>query len=356
MGLTPYFQRRPLNKTAAALCVLLGAAPCARAQREAIPTDVASSVDRGLAWLAREQDASGSWAPASGGMRSTAITGLCAMAFMARGHVPGQGPYGEHLNRAVDYVIAQQRDGGILADRGQTSPMYDHGISTIMLCEAYGMLDEKRQDAARTAISRAVRVILNAQDVRKTNAKMQGGWRYTPTSEDSDISVTGWQLMALRAAANVGANIPPEAIRQGIAYIRNCANDDGGFGYMTRQDGVSTHARTGTGVLALFLLGEEDDPLIKSGASYLITRPRALLESAHHFYTLYYCAQAAWQLGGPHWTQINADVSADLRRRQGRDGSWSSSGTADGQGPNYATAMAILALTVPYRYLPLYQR
>jgi hypothetical protein len=268
--------------------------------------------------------------------------------------VPGQGPYGENLNRAIDYVLGQQQTGGLLADRSAGSgAMYDHGIATIMLCEAYGMLDDRRQEAARGAINRSVSLILQAQRIRKGNMQ-QGGWRYSPTSADSDLSVTGWQLMALRAAANAGAILPPEAIRDGLAFVRNCAVDDGsgGFAY-TGKSGV-TAALTGTGVLALILLGEENDPRIKNGGSYLLKS--RLLDAHHYYYTVYYCSQAAWQLGGPYWTQINADISSDLRRRQQRDGAWNAGGLADGQGPSYSTAMAVLALTVPYRYLPLYQR
>jgi hypothetical protein len=40
------------------------------------------------------------------------------------------------------------------------------------------------------------------------------------------------------------------------------------------------------------------------------------------------------------------------------DGSWNSRGGLDDArfGSNYCTAMAILALTVEYRFLPIYQR
>jgi hypothetical protein len=339
---------------AGTLAVLPDGPRVARAQGEPIPTEVASSVDRALAWLARSQESNGSWTSSgSSGAYSVAITGLCGMAFMARGHVPGQGPYGENLNRAVDYLLAQQRDSLLAGRTFGNNTMYEHGIATIMLCEAYGMLDERRQEAARGAINRAVALILRAQKVAKSRGK--GGWRYTPDATDSDLSVSGWQLMALRAAANAGAILPPEAIEDGLNYVRSCAvgNGSGGFAYSEGR-GV-TPALTGTGILALILLGKEDDPRVKAAASYLL-RSGNLLRSNNYYYTLYYCAQAAWQLGGPYWTQINAEVSSDLRRRQQRDGSWTSTGVSDGQGPSYATAMAVLALTVPYRYLPLYQR
>jgi hypothetical protein len=45
-----------------------------------------------------------------------------------------------------------------------------------------------------------------------------------------------------------------------------------------------------------------------------------------------------------------------LLRNQKSNGSWLGGGYDANFGPNYCTAMAVLALTVEYRYLPIYQR
>jgi hypothetical protein len=319
-----------------------------------IPPRVQSAVDRGLEWLARSQDRDGSWSAGRGGAggHAAAVTGLAAMAFMARGHVPGQGPYGDALNRAVDFILTTQQADGVFAARSISQPMYDHGICTIMLCEAYGMLDDRRQELARAAIAKGVRLILTAQAVRKP-AENQGGWRYEPTTEQADLSVSGWQLMALRAAANVGAAVPKAAIDSGIAYVKRRARADGGFEYI--GNGQVTTALTGTGVLALALMGQQDAAEVKRGGSYLRTHP-ASDRTNHYFYTIYYCAQAAWQLGGDYWTQIGKGITDDLVAKQRADGSWPVSGSEGQGGESYGTAMAVLALTVPYRYLPIYQR
>ncbi len=261
---------------------------------ELIPPQVQSSVEHGLEWLAGHQDpATGAWPTnAGGGGAASAVTSLSAMAFMARGHVPGQGVYGENINRAVDYVLSIQRTDGILsaADVGET--MYDHGISTVMLCEAYGMLDDRRQQLAAKAIARAVRVILVAQAVRK-DSDMQGGWRYQPSATDSDISVSGWQLMALRGAANVGAAVPPRAIEMGIEYIKRRAitggRDRGGFSYASAGD--ASAARTGTGILALELLGQHQTREALAGGDFLRRNPINANNTAFYFYTVYYCAR-----------------------------------------------------------------
>jgi hypothetical protein len=322
-----------------------------------IPPKVESSIDRGLEWLARNQERDGSWTGGgTRGARSAAVTGLAAMAFMARGHVPGQGKYGETLNRAIDFVLSVQQPDGLLAAADLRHPMYDHGICSVMLCEAYGMLDERRQALARTAISRSVRAILQSQNIAKS-PEQQGGWRYELDSADSDLSVTGWQIMALRGAANAGANIPPGAISAGISYIKRRANRDGSFNY---QGGAPTPALTGTGVLTLILLDPTNGPNlpeVKAGGDYLLKAAITRTGSSHFFYTIYYVTQAAWQLGGRYWTNINNEVSNFLVARQNTNGSWEPvAGSDERGGESYCTAMAILALAVPYRYLPIYQR
>ncbi len=323
-----------------------GIARAADADAEQIPQQVQSAVDRGLQWLAGRQNATtGEWPTdvGGGGSPTAAVTSLSAMAFMARGHVPGQGMYGENINLAVDRVLALQRPNGLIASEGWIDTMYDHGISTVMLCEAYGMLDEKRQADAGKAIAKAVRLILTAQAVQK-DSDASGGWRYTPEASDSDISVSGWQLMALRGAANIGAAVPKRAIDMGIAYIKRRAEEDGGFTYGAAGIGGGSAARTGTGILALELLGQHNAKESLAGGSYLMRTPAATPDTTYYFYTEYYCAQASWQLGGNYWKNINRPIRESLLSRQHMDGSWSTTvGSEAAAGQSYATSMAILA-------------
>jgi hypothetical protein len=354
----------PLATCALATLLALAAAILpARADDEPVPREVQYAVDRGLEWLAKAQSSNGTWGgPASGGGNSAvaASTSLAVMAFMARGHCPGQGPYGDNLNRAVDAIIALQSRDGVIAQSSLSETMYDHGISTVALCEAYGMLDDRRQAAAKTAIAKAVSVILDAQAIPKRSGSQpgepgdQGGWRYTPRATDSDTSVSGWQLMALRGASNIGANIPAKNIDAGIAYIQDrgyIAAEGGGFCYMGKQR--PNVALTGTGILALSLMGKPDDPRVRAGGDYLLRNFDPVHPSgAYYYYTIYYVSQAAWQLGGNYWTVLNQRLSTDVRARQKPDGHWTGGEAND----HYCTAMAVLALTVPYRYLPIYQR
>ena len=70
-------------------------------------------------------------------------------------------------------------------------------------------------------IAEVAKVILDAQKVPQ--GPHAGGWRYQINSADADISVTGWQLMALRGAANCGAAVPRSALDDGLGYVRRNA-------------------------------------------------------------------------------------------------------------------------------------
>eukprot|EP00456_Euglypha_rotunda_P023956 TRINITY_DN1973_c0_g1_i4.p1 TRINITY_DN1973_c0_g1~~TRINITY_DN1973_c0_g1_i4.p1 ORF type:complete len:258 (-),score=42.66 TRINITY_DN1973_c0_g1_i4:23-796(-) len=190
----------------AAVLLTLGSFP---AQAAPGPSDqvVDEAIVRALRYLAFQQRNSGGWT-LQGTQEATSATSLAVMAFLAAGHTPGEGPYGEAINRGIQFVIDHQDASGLLyVSRGHQGPMYDHGISTLMLAEVSGMVPERMAAPTRKALERAVRLILASQMVPKPLAQ-RGGWRYLPQSTDSDLSVTGWQLLALRAAKDIGCDIP----------------------------------------------------------------------------------------------------------------------------------------------------
>ncbi|HEX4178416.1 MAG TPA: hypothetical protein VHY57_08255, partial [Rhizomicrobium sp.] len=114
------------------------------AQDEAIPPANKAAVERALAFLKSQQRPDGSFlCGASAG--TTAVPSLVAMAFMAHGDVPGQGTYGDVINKAIDYILDSQKPTGIISRNPPGNVMYEHGISTVMLAEAYGMVDDNRR-------------------------------------------------------------------------------------------------------------------------------------------------------------------------------------------------------------------
>ena len=339
------------------LALVLFAAPV-RAQDLPAPRAAAPAADRAvkraLEHLKSTQKPDGAWE--SGGFgRATSVTSLSVMAFLAAGHVPGEpGPYRDAVERGIRYVLDHQRTDGLLVSNSSHGPLYCHGISTLMLAEVVGMTpDPALAERTRRALTKAVRLILMAQNLAKSPDNA-GGWRYQPTSRDSDLSVSGWQLMALRAAKSAGCDVPSDNIDRAIAYLKRCAVPDGGFAYQPGQ--APNNPRTGTGILALEICGEHFTPEALAGAEYLVKHPPHW-SSPYFFYEVYYCSQAMFQMGDKYFLAYYPKLVRILLERQDRDGSWlSGDGNDRAGGRNYCTAMAVLALAVEYRYLPIYQR
>ncbi len=272
------------------------------------------------------------------------------MAFLAKGHTPGNGPYGDNVNRAIEYVLSLQTPSGLINGHG---PMYTHGISTLMLSEVSGMVNPQLQARIDEALPRALRLILDAQAVSKSAAS-QGGWRYQPTSRDSDLSCTGWQLMALRSARNAGAAVPRESIDYAVAYVVRSFFRNGSFGYTPGRGGAFTS--TGTGLLCLELCGLHGDPMTTQAGDWIVAHlPN--FRSGIFYYGLYYCSQGMFQLGGDHWHRWAVHMYEMMLPRQAADGSFpAGSGHESTAGICYSTSMSVLALSVSYRQLPIYQR
>src|SRR5207253_2481625 len=151
-----------------------------------------------------------------------------------------RGPYGRVVSGAVEYVLKQKknRPNGFLHNQAATphGPMYGHGFGTLFLAEAYGMVhdrkDRKLRERLRETLDSAVQVIINSQNG-------EGGWRYSPEPKDADLSVTVCQIMALRAARNVGFTVPKSVADRCVRYVRRCQErDSGGFRYMAQGGGA----------------------------------------------------------------------------------------------------------------------
>jgi hypothetical protein len=306
------------------------------------------AVERGLEWLARRQLPDGAFG--AEGTRHAGITALAGLAFMQAGNLPGRGRYGVNVRKALDFTLASTAQSGLIAADQAQSPMYGHGFAALFLAEVYGMSPD---DEVREKLQRAIRLILRSQNP-------EGGWRYQPVPMDADISVTICQIMALRAARDAGIKVDKVVIDRAIQYVRNCQNPDGGFSYMARQGagggfggGASGYARTAAGAASLFYAGVYQGDDISRAMAYLRqytpgVNPPPEGES-HYFYGNYYAVQAMFLAGGDSWGTYYPAVRDQLIQRQQSAGNWSGDYTED-----YSTAMALLILQMPNRYLPVF--
>ncbi len=314
---------------------------------------VDQAIVRALEFLSRQQQPSGAWALDSFG-ESTAGTSLAVMSFLAAGHVPGEGPYGEQIERGIRWVIEHQEANGMLVARRSHGPMYSHGISTLMLAEVVGMVQEKDAANVRKALEKAIRLIIEAQSVSK-DQRHAGGWRYQVDSRDSDLSVTGWQVMALRAAKDIGCDVPKDSIDAAVEYVKQCSvKDNRGFGYQPGNG--QTQTLTGTGITCLEVCGDHHSVEALGGADYLLDNPLRY-RSNYFYYGVYYSGVGMFKMGDQYADTYEALLAKLLLPIQEADGSWKAvHGSERSHGRVYATSMAVLALSIHYRFLPIYQR
>ncbi len=312
--------------------------------------DLDASIARGLAFLARLQKEDGTF---EGGGPRLAMTALALMAFLSAGHAPDSGKHGLTVRRCIDALIRAAPEDGYFG-RIDGSRMYGQGIITLALAEVYGVeTNTESREKIEKVFASAVRVILKAQEVKK-GPPHAGGWRYEPSSGDSDLSLSGWNALALRAAQNVGMTVAKEPVERAVSYVLQCfRKDKSGFSYQPGHD--PTVAMTGVGVLSLYLLDAAGQPELQAAAKYLVEHP-IQNDTRFFYYSLYYTAQAAFQCGEPTWPAVWKVTRERLVGIQMEDGGWPQSRTGEEPGRIYATSMAILALTVTYRLLPIYQR
>lgn len=318
--------------------------------------------DRALEFLLRNQQNNGSITDRG---HAVALTSLAIMAMAAVGTEPAESTrHGRAMRAALDYVLLpeNQTDAGYFGAR-DGSRMYGHGIVTLMLTEMVGMgATQDQNKTIHERLDRALRLILSSQAVRKER-KLTGGWRYSPGSRDSDLSVSIWQLMALRSAKNDGMDVPAEAIEEALGYLRNSFTGrrnagnvgEGGFSYTPGQSRPS-FTMTAAGLLAMQVCGQYNAPEVTAAADWLFTHQPKTNER-YLFYGLYYYAQGMHQVGGKHADASGRVVSTLLLPRQRRDGSWMAPGGEESNvGMVYTTSLAVLSLSVRYHYLPIYQR
>jgi hypothetical protein len=302
---------------------------------------------------------------------------------MAHGHNPGEGVYGQRLKRSIDFILACQKSNGILAyeipdsstiDRdvehmAGVTGAYNHAIASLTLAEIYGMNRTDRSSSRiQSAIAKALAATLKMQRWPKDRPEDLGGWRYIETNpeSESDLSITGWELMFLRSARNAGFNVPKQAIDDAVAYVRRCFDKEyGSFRYVIGNTGHGSRGMAGAGILALAHAGYHHSMEAQRTGNWILqysfegyneNKPADRHDRYH--YSLFMCCQGMYQLGGPYWEKFFPTTVQVLLDNQQPDGSWQAeSYQRDRQfGNPYSTALVILALGAPNQLLPIFQR
>jgi hypothetical protein len=294
------------------------------------------AVARAQRWIAGAQRRDGGWMTQHGRNNAGEIA-YAILALMVNGSVPGEGPYGENISRGIQFLVNLQKENGLIIGNSESGPMYQHALATLALTECLGMTQNPR---IRAATIRAVDLIVDTQHG-------EGGWRYQPRVEPGDISVTVMQVMALRAANDVGIFVPGETIDRAVNFIKACYSPkEKGFKYMT-GNGSAEFARTAAGLVCLQSVGLYEDPIIPDVVDYLMETAFGEKKYNHYWYGHYYASVGLYHYGGEPWKAYYPQIKEKILKDWQKHGHY---------GSLLDTSWAVLILGVPYRYLPIYQR
>ncbi len=302
-----------------------------------------TAVVKALVWLKQHQDEDGSWRSVST-VDHLAMTGLATLTFLAHGVTPEHAEFGDPLRKALQYLVASQRDDGLFpGGRG-----YTHGIVAYAVSEAYAMT---RIMELRDVMEKAIGIIIDGQQTG-------GGYDYNfAQGERWDTSVAGWMVQAMKAAHMTGANIPglDRAMENAARFlIEDAWTSNNNMFLYSGGRGRGTWNMTGVGVLSLQLLGRVRHPHVRAGlASLAEHRIRWNPEGGNHVYGWYYVTQAFFHQGGNLWKRWNDMFAEQLVAAQHEDGHWTGGHRG---GPVYTTTLNALMLQVYYRYLPTFQK
>ncbi len=316
-----------------------------------VTPQAARSIQRGLDYMARQQSRDGSFGGGTAGYggHRAAMTGLAGLAFLAAGHVPGRGKHARAVENAIRFLLKLQDREGCYGDAGGRT-MHGHGYALHFMAEAYGMTtDPELARKLRTSVQKGVRLTARTQSTT-------GGWYYQPVANQShEGSITVTQVQALWAARQAGINVPQKTIDKGIDYMRKSQCRDGGIAYSLGSGG-SRPALSAAGVMVFCGLGQRETKHAARAIEYLRRMMKGGGNARNYFphYTDLYLGQALYQAGDPDWSKYYPKLRDEIIKIQKPDGSITRGRTS--YGGIYSTACEVLVLTIPYQYLPTFQR
>ena len=325
------------------------------------------AVEASLRWMAGIQEPAGNWSASrhggganprdpqvqqdrkDGGLHAdSGITGLVVLSYLGAGYTHEEGKYSDVTMRAITWLIGQQKSNGYLGGMraADYDKMYCHAMATFALAEAYGMQNDPNSfPELREAVRGGVQLICDMQNE-------DGGWRYGKGSV-SDMSMFGWQLMALKSAVNGGIPVPDDTLRGMSKFLQARAlGTQGGLAGYKAQDRASPSMTAEALFCRQMFNARSGDGASQEAVEYL--RQNLPKLSAYDEYYWYYGTLAMFQHDGRPWDEWNGalrDMLVGQQRAQGPlAGSWDPIGKWAGIGGRlYSTAVSTMCLEVYYR-------
>jgi hypothetical protein len=305
---------------------------------------VLSAIDRGVAYLKREQLPRGRWPEITG--YDGGVTALCTLALLNS----GVGPNDPVVRQALNTLRSLQPD-----------KTYTVALQTMVFCVA-----EPKKDM--------LLIRRNVEWLERNQVKVEGrrgAWSYPGPGGDNSNSQ--FAVLALYDAQRVGVEVSRETWELAEAYWRNSQNADGSWGYVPGDAGNGSMTCAGIGGLAVcrsaLASGDaavengkavccqphEDDDALDRGIQWLAERfsvthnPRPAGSGQPVLYYYLYGLERAGRLtarrfiGDHDWYREGAEVL--VREQDSLSHYWRGNWFAERASPHVSTAMALLFLS-----------
>ena len=341
------------------------------------------AIKRGLLYLAHTQTEDGSWPAGKPHMR-VGVTGLAVLAFLEAGYTNrGKHPFAKVVSKGLRYLKNQQDVEGCFGKRDHMHYNYVHAAAAMAMVTAYG---ETGSPIFKGSAQRALDFIALTRNPGLA-------WRYGVKPGDNDTSMTTWMFRVLEKARvinqkRIDRGQPPRLTfdtkaRAGVVtwLDRMTDPDSGRTGYTARGAGPSRLAKrlkthpgdvveptTAAALHCRMLLGQDAKAaVLERGFGLLLNRLPAWEPTAGRVDFTYWLwgTHACFRAGGATWKRWVAALNTALLAGEQKTnilyakktvaaGSWDPVGAWGEEGGRvYATAMAVLALRVDFRFVTL---
>jgi hypothetical protein len=333
--------------------------------------DCEKAVVKTLDWFAATQNPDGSW----GKTWPCGMTGLVLLSFYGHCETVDSPKYGDKIMKAISYLldVGAKNNGFFTTKIGSNHHcVYEHGIACYAMGETYSFskLGNREMPGLRESFEKGVEIIINNQQDDGDNA---GNWAYKEGSPHyakygrEDMSVTGWQFQALRAAEHTSLKISglKGAMKRTADYLERRSQPEGGIGHKGAKRGgaYSQYTMTGIGALGLQTLGGGSSSVVTKALKFIMSeadKDPLDWKKNGELYCWYYNTQAVFQRGGKDWDKWNGMFRDQVLKNQKADGTYNpesaeyagaTSSGAGGDANIYRSALCTLMLEVYYRYL-----
>ena len=327
------------------------------AWRKTLPKAVRGQTEKaiaeGLVWLRERQREDGSL-PKGGKFKDSnvAATSFTGMTFFQYGGLDADSPLHPSLTNCLHYVLSCQNGRGWFLEHpdGNGERTYAHAVATWFLASLLPHLEGEWKQSVRDVVPVAARRLIVAQNIEKKGL-LQGGWRYTSDSIDSDLSCTGWAVHALAACRKAGVEIPDAVFRRAATYALDLKmiNDEQGsaFGYTSPQHGPISASLIAKALRCIEVDGKGRQE--KLDTKKFVARLQREVRVTKNWlnYSTFWATSVLCQLDAEAARDFAGWMIPHFNRRQKKDGGW------DGVGGDVLATAWILSAYGPRIDQPL---